>query len=65
MYCGAPATALLVMTYLRGIGRAPRLDPNLPVGIGIAKGKVLALHAIDDPSAAVLGVDHVRIKALR
>ena len=23
VYCGAPATALLVITYLRGIGRAP------------------------------------------
>jgi hypothetical protein len=50
------------MTYLPRDRPRAKLDPNLPVGIGIAKGKVLALHDIDDPSAAVLGVDPVRIR---
>ena len=59
VYCGAAVTALLVITYLRGIGLLADLDPDLPVGVRVAEGEMIALDAVDDAVADVFGLDHV------
>ena len=55
VYCGALFTVLLVITILRGIGLLADLHPELPVGIGVAEGEMLAFHAVDDAAADMLG----------
>ena len=40
------------------------LDPDLPIGVGVAERQMLAFHAVDDARADVLGVDHVRHQLL-
>src|SRR4051812_17851671 len=57
VYCGAPATALLVITYL-GNRPGASLHPDLPIGIGISKCKVFAFNTIDHALTYVPTIDH-------
>jgi hypothetical protein len=59
VYCGAPASVLLVMTFARDRSRA-RLDPDLPVRVGIAKCEMVAFDALNDARADIFGIDDAR-----
>ena len=38
----------------------PDLDPDLPVGIETAEGKMFAFDTVDNAAADMLGVEHLR-----
>ena len=59
VYCGMPVTVLLVMTYLRGIGRAPVSIQICQSDLRRAEREMLAFDTVDHALADVLGVDRV------